>query len=269
MSNTISQLEQQIADAREQLIETLAAGGNTTELRADIAKFTEDLEQARLAGEKSARVARKTADADVAQAGATIADAAHTELQASIALDGLEAVIGEPIPAIERDAGIDLASKAVATATVALNKATAKHTELVTAANRLSSALSAKQEALVELKRRRVVGKTTPQDGVEALGLPDDIADLERALADATQKAASALPTAERAAVERAQQELRDAVCSVKLRALRDRMTLVETAFLQSYRDLRAAEQASSEFRSRPSGAYRANAELKSIIARH
>lgn len=267
--STNSQLVSQLEAAKTQLNSALEAGQPTRAIRAEVARLEAALTDAQASEEA---VQRDMADQDAAKvqaSGAALAEAEHTAIEALGAPEQLAELLPEQFAPAERDPIIDTAAQVVAQAAAALEKAEAAHAELASTAAKLRTTLAAKQTALAEVKARRTAGTATPEDALEALGLPDDIADLERMLAIASEKAAAAIPHTERAELTTAQKHLGQAVETVKLRILRDRIALAESALLKVYRELRAAENASPLYRHRPSGDYRANPELKATVNRH
>jgi hypothetical protein len=249
--STIDQLTEQLAAARAALTAALEAGEPTRAARAEVGRLEADL------------VAAKQA------AAAALADVKHAAIEAAPAAADLAELAPELAPFLGRDPLIETAAHLVAQATAALDKAQAAHSDLVDTVGKTRATLERKKAALIGVKSRRATGTATPEDALEAVGLPDDIADLERMLAIATEKAAAAAPTAEQGALAAAQKQLDEASTSAKLRITRDRLALAEQVTIQLYHELRAAEKASGLYTYRPSGDYRANSELKNILARH
>lgn len=267
--STNSHLETQLEAAKTQLNSALEEGQPTRAIRAEVARLEAALAEARSATDAAQSAAADHEVAKVQAAAATLADAKHTVIDAAPAVAELAALAPELAPVLGRDPLIETAAQQVAQAAAAMEKAQAAHSDLIDTANKTCTTLERKKAALAEVKARRAAGTATPEDALEAVGLPDDIADLERMLAIASEKAAAAAPTAEQSALAVAQKQLDEASIGAKLRITRDRLALAEQLVVQLYSDLRAAEKASGLYTYRPSGDYRANSDLKAIVNRH
>lgn len=267
--STLQQINEQLTAAQAALHQALEDGVLSAPFRAEVARLEAELATAQQA-EAAAKAASAAQEAEEIQAaGIALADAQHASIAQSGAAVALAEIAPEDAPVVAHDPAIESAAQRVAAARVALGKANAAHAKLAKAADKLRATLAAKQSALAELKARRAAGTSTPEDALEALGLPDDIADLERLVATAAGNAAGAVPAAEQAELAAAQKLLAETKTDATLRVARDRIALAERAFLLCYQELRAAEQASGRYQFRPSGDYRASSDLKLLVSRH
>ncbi|GJE43902.1 hypothetical protein [Methylobacterium soli] len=267
--STISQLVIQLEAAQTQLNTALEAGQPTRAIRTEVARLQTALAEAQFAADAAQRDVADQEAAKVQAAAAALAEAKHAAIEAAPAAAELEELAPEFAPVLGRDPLIETAAQLVAQATAVLEKAVTAHGELVDTANKTRATLERKRAALADVKARRAAGTATPEDALEAVGLPDDIADLERMLAVCSEKAAAAAPDTEQSALAVAQKQLDEASTSAKLRITRDRLALAEQVTIQLYHELRAAEKASGLYTYRPSGDYRANSDLKAIVNRH
>ncbi|MGN8094739.1 hypothetical protein [Methylobacterium sp. 22177] len=269
MSTQIDQLNTELKAAQVALDAALVAGEPSRSDRNEVARLEAELATAQQAeAAEKAIIAAQEAE-EIQAAGIALADAQHAAIAQSGAAVALAEIAPEDTPIVAYDPAIESAAQRVATAQAAMDKAAAAHGELTEAADKLRATLAAKQGALAELKARRAAGTSLPEDALEALGLPDDIADLERLVAIAAGNAASALPTAEQAELAAAQKLLAETKTDATLRVARERIALAERTFLLCYQELRGAEQASGRYQFRPSGDYRASSDLKLLVSRH
>jgi hypothetical protein len=266
--STTTELNAQLEAATAELESALGAGQPTRSIRTKITRLEGELTALRNAEATAQRNAADKKVAEIQSASQALADTQHTQLDAAAACPELEQ-LGEQVPAAPRSPKVEAAAAEVAAARAALDDAERIHRNLLTAAGKIQTRLTEEQAKVDAIKQRRSNGDKRDDDAGAMTLLGDDIADLQRLQAGAQAKASAADPHAQVRALEQAHQRLDRAQAEVAMVVFNDRLQLAEAAFLRAYTAQRAAERAAGLYLSNPSGTYRANIELKSIISRH
>lgn len=261
MSTT--ELQDQLSAARAVFDAALEAGEPTRTHRETITRLEGELATAQR--EKAAASSRQVADE-----AAVLAVSQSAIIVDPCTAAEMDALSEEPTAeAIECDPLLLSASLDVVKARRALEQASAAHADLADAAEKIRNAIAKKQSTLANILQRRNAGTATADDGLEALGLPQDISDLESRLAAVVATANAAAPTALQDELVAAENRLTQARGTVGVRIASERLARAEQLFLALYSQLRAAERDSGQYGFRPSGDYRVNPEIKRIVSRH
>ncbi len=265
---SINALNTQLEAARTKLASALDAGLPTRPIRAEIASIESAIADVLDVEAKAQRIQSNQDASAVHAACADLIEVEHAAIEVATASPEL-CLLGESLPAIERDPLIATAAYSVASARATLIKGERIYSSLQAAASKSQARLSEELAKVAAIKQRRASGDRREDDAGAMTLLEDDIADLERLLSDAQHKASSSAPIASRLILEAAEHSLAQARAQVQLRIADERLQLAERAFLGCYATQRAAELAVGLHRSRPSGTYRAGLEFKSIVSRH
>ncbi|GJE46135.1 hypothetical protein [Methylobacterium soli] len=256
-------LQEQLTAAQAAFDAALEAGEPTRSHREAITRLEAELATAQ-------RTEAAASSQQIADEAAVLALSHAASIEDAGTVAELEALSAAPIAeAIECDPLLASAALDVIKARKALAQASSVHGELCKAVDKLRHTISQKQANLASILGRRAAGTATADDGLEALGLPQDIADLEVRLAAASAEAAAAVPAVLQGELAAAEKRLSQTRGTVGVRIASDRLARAEQLFLALYAELRAAERASGQYEFRPSGDYRANPEIKRIISRH
>ncbi|RON06226.1 hypothetical protein [Pseudomonas brassicacearum] len=262
--STIATLISQLEAAQIELKLALTDGEDTAPIRTEITRIEAGITAARSAEAQAQREQAEQEAADVRSGTASLTESQHGAIEAATASPELAELIGEDLPAVERDHAIAKACHDVALATAAVNKASGAHQSLLAKAAKIRERLNAKQGEIAAIQHRRASGDQHPDDAGAVTLIQGDIGDLQRLLSDAQFKADSAEPNAARQALCTAQATLDHLRSQAVLRAAEQRMQLAEKVFIQSHQALVTAALAAGN-RNAQASAYKASSAVRQI----
>ena len=236
MSQTITDLENAIAEARTALLAALAAGDDTQPLRQQITTLETDLAALERAQAETAAAAADAEHAAIEQAAADLAAAAHTVVEQAADLPILAELTGEPLPALERDPALAAVACEVARCRAELAAAEATVQPLIEQAAKLGDRLAAKRADLAALQTRRATGDEHDGDAARLALLTADMALLEQLVHEANAQLAGAdTRQSARTALAAAESELARTQAKTTHRATLERLKMAEEAFLSAF----------------------------------
>lgn len=234
-TNTIEQLNEQLAAANAALEEALANGGDSTVCRYQIGLIEAEIAAAvRRQREEQAEAERAEQTAIKAAADALAAQT-HNATVAAVEAPGLAEMAGKLNP-IKEEPEIVWASREVVKARAALERAEADYRPLAEKASNLGARLAEKRTASDAIRARRLAGDERDGDGAELAVLQDDIQALTE-LHNAALSAAAAQDgrPAARAAVTQAEALLEGRRKRLAFDAARARLIEAERVYLDAW----------------------------------
>lgn len=238
-TNTIEQLNQQLAAANAALEEALSSGGDTTASRYTIGLIEAEIAaEVRRQREEQAE-AERAEQAAIAEAAAEVAARTHDAAVAAVEVPGLAELAGAPLPAAPQDPAIEAAAREVARCRAALSAAETALKPIADQAERLTGRLNEKRAALGAIKARRLGGEENPSDAAEMAMLQADIDALQLLVDDARLKAQSA-DSRQQARTALAQAEAHLEMCRKRLAfdVARNRLAEAERVYLSAWNNM-------------------------------
>lgn len=253
-------------DLQTQLAEALAAGVDTTPIRARIAKA------ASLQRQKSAQAARVEADL---LASRTQRAEILTEHLLSEALAEIEGYDDAALAAFDGGvlladtAGLRLSAAGLAAAVIANDAAEDSLTPVRQHLSALQARLVEKQSAISAIHARRAADDERPTDAGEASLLIADIDCIRGFIGQAVAEIEAGDPAELRQQLTWHRQDFEQAKRVVLVRVASERLNRCAALFERVYNLQRQAERTAGLSASNPSGTWRASLALKNILSRH
>lgn len=260
-TNTIEQLNEQLATANAALEEALENGGDSTAPRYQIGLIEAEIAAAVRRRREEKAEADRVERAAIAQAAAEVATQTHDAAVVAIEVPRLAELAGTPLPAVTQDPAIEAAAREVARCRATLSAAETTLKPIADQAERLNGRLNEKRAAIEAIKAHRLAGEEKPSDAAEMALLQADIDALQLLVDDARMKAQSADSRQQaRAALANAEQQLEQARRQVEYRAALARVELAQEVFLDAFGVMVRAGRAAGQ--SSPWAAYKASPNL-------
>lgn len=260
-TNTIEQLNEQLAAANAALEEALASGGDTTAPRYQIGLIEAEIAAAVRRQREEQAEAERVKHAAIDESAAELAAETHAAVDAAVVVPGLVELSGEPLPAVPQNPAIEAAAREVARCRAALSAAETALKPIADQAQLLTGRLNEKRASVEAIKARRLSGDEQPSDAAEMALLQADIDALQLLVDDARMKAQSADSRQQaRAAMATAEQQLEQARRQVEYRAALARVELAQEVFLYAFGVMVRAGRAAGQ--SSPWAAYKASPNL-------
>lgn len=260
-TNTIEQLNEQLATANAALEEALKNGGDSTAPRYQIGLIEAEIAAAVRRRREEKAEAERVERAAIAQAAAEVATQTHDAAVVAIEVPRLAELAGTPLPAVTQDPAIGAAAREVARCRAAMSAAETALKPIADQAQLLTGRLNEKRASMEAIKARRLSGDEQPTDAAEMALLLADIDALQLLVDDARMKAQSADSRQQaRAALATAEQQLEQARRQVEYRAALARVELAQEVFLDAFGVMVRAGRAAGQ--SSPWAAYKASPNL-------
>ncbi len=260
-TNTIEQLNAQLAAANAALEEALASGGDSTAPRYQIGLIEAEIAAAVRRQREEKAEAERAEQTAIAEAAAEVATRTQDAAVAAVEVPGLAELAGAPLPAVPQDPAIEAAAREVARCRAALSAAETALKPIADQAQRLTGRLNEKRAAVEAIKARRLSGDEQPTDAAEMAMLQADTEALQLLADDARLKAQSADSRQQaRAALAQAEQQLEQARRQTEYRTALDRVELAQRIFLDAFGVMVRAGRAAGQ--SSPWSAFKANPNL-------
>lgn len=260
-TNTIEQLNEQLATANAALEEALKNGGDSTAPRYQIGLIEAEIAAAVRRRREEKAEAERVERAAIAQAAAEVATQTHDAAVVAIEVPRLAELAGTPLPAVTQDPAIEAAAREVARCRAAMSAAETALKPIADQAQLLTGRLNEKRASMEAIKARRLSGDEQPTDAAEMALLLADIDALQLLVDDARMKAQSADSRQQaRAALATAEQQLEQARRQVEYRAALARVELAQEVFLDAFGVMVRAGRAAGQ--SSPWAAYKASPNL-------
>lgn len=234
-TNTIDQLNEQLAAANAALDEALASGADTTAVRYAIGQLEAEIAAAvRRQREEQAEIERAE-QAAVEAAAAELAAQTHSATVAAVDVPGLADLVGE-LNEVQEDQEIAWAAREVARCRAALERAEADYRPHAEKSANLGARLAEKRAAADAIRKRRMAGDERDGDGTELTVLQDDI----QALAERHNEALSAAAAndgrqAARAAIGQAESLLEGRRKRLAFDAARKRLEQAQEVYIAAW----------------------------------
>lgn len=260
-TNTIEQLNEQLAAANTALEEALESGEDSTAPRYQIGLIEAEIAAAVRRQREEKAEAERVERAAIAEAAAEVAAQTHDAMVVAVEVPGLAELAGTPLPAVTQDPAIEAAAREVARCRAALSAADTALKPIATQAEMLAGRLSEKRTAIDAIKARRLAGDERAGDAAELAMLQADSETLQLLADDARLKVQAADTRAvARAALATAEQQLEHARRQAEYRAALARVELAQEVFLDAFGVMVRAGRAAGQ--SSPWAAYKASPNL-------
>lgn len=260
-SNTIEQLNEQLAAANAELEDALASGADTTAIRYTIGQLEAEIAATVRRRREEQAEAERVKHAAIDESAAELAAETHAAVDAAVVVPGLVELSGEPLPAVPQDPAIEAAAREVTRCRAALSAAETALKPIAAQAEMLAGRLSEKRTAISAIKTRRLSGDERAGDAAELALLQADSETLQLLADDARLKVQAAdIRAAARAALANAEQQLEQARRQAEYRSALERVSQAETVFLETYRVMVRAGRAAGH--SSPWSAFKASPNM-------
>ncbi len=235
-TKTIDELNEQLAAATTALDQALESGADTTEARYTIGVLENEIAAVVRRQREEHAAAERVQQAAIEEAAVAAAEQAHKAVEAAAVVPGLEGLAGEPLPALERNPQIDIATREIARCRVALERAEAEVKPYAEKVAGLQQRIKDKLTAIDEITSRRIAGDERAGDAGDLDMLRKDNAGLDALLTAAKEEAAAAdnRPSA-RAALQAAEAALAMAHKSADYDAALARVQQAEAVLLEAF----------------------------------
>lgn len=244
-TNTIEQLNEQLAAANAALEEALANGGDSTAPRYQIGLIEAEIAAAVRRQREAKAEAERAQQTAIAEAAAEVATRTQNAAVAAVEVPGLAELAGAPLAAVSQDPAIEAAAREVARCRTALSAAETALKPVAEQAKRLTGRLGEKRAALEAIKTRRLGGEEKPSDAAEMAMLQADIEALQLLADDARLKAQSADSRQQaRAALAQAENHLEMCRKSLAFEVARTRIAEAERVYLAAWNNAAEAGRA-------------------------
>lgn len=244
--STLEQINEQLTAAQATLDAALLAGEPSRTHRNEVARLEAELATAQQA-EAAAEAASAAQEVAKVQADArALASTQQTALQTTETDAALAAIADEqPIATlVDADPLLLSAAEGIVVARNALERAQRQHGELSKAAGRIQAALTRKLEERDAIKARALAKTATAEDGLAILTIDEDLADLERSLSGARDKASAAIPAAEQGALAAAEQHMARVRGELEYALSEARLQRAEEAYMAAHDQMLGAYNA-------------------------